>query len=114
MPQVQLRSLVQARSGDKGNTVNIAVFARNEALYELLLRELTAERVKEHFGGMVIGEVTRYPVPKLLAMNFVCRGALGGGGSASMRMDNLGKCYAANLMRLEIEVGETNTNLSQS
>ncbi|MCA0757914.1 hypothetical protein KP806_22900 [Paenibacillus sp. N4] len=106
MALVQLRHLVQARSGDKGNTVNIAVFAPNAAIYEALVREVTAERVKEHFAGWVSGEVTRHKVPKLLAMNFVCRGALGGGGSATMRMDNLGKCYAANFMRMEIEIGD--------
>lgn len=113
MARVQLRHIVQARSGDKGNTVNIAVFAPNAALYEVLVREVTAERVKAHFDGLVAGEVKRYLVPKLLAMNLVCRGALSGGGSATMRMDNLGKCYAANFMRMEIEV-EDSVNLSQS
>ncbi|WP_308637893.1 AtuA-related protein [Paenibacillus silvisoli] len=103
---VQLRSLAQARSGDKGNTVNIAVFAHNDAIYEVLVRELTAERVKRHFTGMVEGDVIRYDVPGLLAMNFVCRAALGGGGSATLRMDNLGKCYASNLMRLEVELDD--------
>ncbi|WP_206098562.1 hypothetical protein [Paenibacillus montanisoli] len=104
--RVQLRHLVQARSGDKGNSVNIAVFAPNEGIYDALLRELTAERVKLHFTGMVEGEVIRYELPGLLAMNFVCRAALGGGGSATLRMDNLGKCYGANLMRLEIEIDD--------
>ncbi|TVY08611.1 AtuA-related protein [Paenibacillus cremeus] len=104
MGRVQLRHIVQARSGDKGNTVNIAVFAPSEALYQVLLQEVTVERVKAHFAGMVLGEVTRYEVPGLLAMNLVCRGALGGGGSATLRLDNLGKCYASALMRLEIEL----------
>ncbi|SDW72585.1 hypothetical protein [Paenibacillus sp. CF384] len=102
----QLRHLVQARSGDKGNTINIAVFAPGVAMFELLKRELTSERVKSHFAGMIEGEVTRYVVPNLLAMNYVCRTALGGGGSATLRMDNLGKCYAANLLRLEIEMDD--------
>jgi hypothetical protein len=103
MSKVQLRHLVQARSGDKGNSVNIAVFAPNERLYEVLLNEVTADKVKEHFNGLVHGEVTRYTLPNLKAMNFVCKQALGGGGSATMRMDNLGKCFASNLMRMEIE-----------
>lgn len=113
MALVQLRHVAQARSGDKGNTVNIAVFASKESLYEVLVREVTAERVKAHFDGLVNGEVTRYLMPNLKAMNFVCKGALSGGGSASTRMDNLGKCYAASLMRLEIEV-EDDVNLSKS
>ncbi|MGM0882896.1 MAG: AtuA-related protein [Bacillota bacterium] len=113
MVLVQLRQIAQARSGDKGNTVNIAVFASNASKYEVLIREVTAERVKAHFDGLVSGEVTRYLVPNLHAMNFVCKGALSGGGSASMRMDNLGKCYAASLMRLEIEAGDS-VNLSKS
>ncbi|RCW51948.1 AtuA-related protein [Paenibacillus prosopidis] len=113
MALVQLRQVAQARSGDKGNTVNIAVFASDASAYEVLIREVTAERVKAHFDGLVSGEVTRYLVPNLHAMNFVCRGALSGGGSASMRMDNLGKCYAASLMRLEIEAGDS-VNLSKS
>ncbi|MFC5451400.1 AtuA-related protein [Paenibacillus aestuarii] len=104
MARRQLRHLVQARSGDKGNTINIAVIALNDAIYHVLVRELTAERVKAHFAGMMLGEVKRYLVPNLQAMNFVCKEALAGGGSASLRMDNLGKCYASNLMRLEIEI----------
>lgn len=112
MACVQLRHIVQARSGDKGNTINIAVFAPSEAVYDILLRELSAERVKEHFAGLVEGEVTRYVLPGLLAMNFVCRGALGGGGSATLRMDNLGKCYASNLMRLEIEIDDDTVPLT--
>ncbi|SEP00355.1 hypothetical protein [Paenibacillus sp. OV219] len=105
--RMQLRHLVQARSGDKGNTINIAVFAPNAEVYAVLLREVTAERVKGHFQSMVNGEVKRYELRGLHAMNFVCREALGGGGSATLRMDNLGKCYAANLMRLEIEIDDT-------
>lgn len=104
MARIQLRYVAQARSGDKGNTINIALFAPNAAIYGVLMREVTAERVKKHFAGLVDGEVTRYLLPNLQAMNFVCKEALGGGGSASMRMDNLGKCYASNLMRLEIEI----------
>ncbi|SFT18792.1 hypothetical protein [Paenibacillus sp. BC26] len=102
----QLRHLVQARSGDKGNTINIAVFAQDAAVFELVKRELTTDRVKAHFTGLIEGEVVRYVVPNLLAMNYVCRAALGGGGSATLRMDNLGKCYAANLLRLEIEMDD--------
>jgi hypothetical protein len=113
MVRIQLRHVARARSGDKGNTVNIALFASNAAIYEVLIREVTADRVREHFDGWVNGEVIRYVLPKLHAMNFVCKEALGGGGSATMRMDNLGKCYASNFMRMEIEF-EDNENLSKS
>jgi hypothetical protein len=111
MALVQLRHIAQARSGDKGNTINIGLFAPSAAIYEILIKEVTAEKVKEHFAGWVDGEVTRYLLPNLKAMNFVCKEALGGGGSATMRIDNLGKCYGSNLMRLEIEL-EDNINLS--
>ncbi|WP_199619927.1 AtuA-related protein [Paenibacillus alkalitolerans] len=113
MARIQLRHVAQARSGDKGNTVNIAVFASDRAAFEVLLREVTAEKVRRHFEGLVDGEVTRYVVPNVHAMNFVCKNALGGGGSATMRMDNLGKCYASNLLRMEIEVDD-NGSLSKS
>lgn len=104
MARIQLRHIAQARSGDKGNTINIALFAPSEAIFQEMIRQVTADRVKEHFTGLVEGEVIRYILPNLKAMNFVCKGALGGGGSATMRMDNLGKCYASNLLRLEIEL----------
>ncbi len=104
MARVQLRRIAQSRSGDKGNTVNIALFAPTDALYEIFLHQVTAGRVKEHFIGLVQGEVTRYLLPNVLGLNFVCKEALGGGGSATMRMDNLGKCFGSNLLRMEIEV----------
>ena len=104
MALVQLRKISQVRSGDKGNTVNIALFAPNEALYQVFLREVTPEKVKRHFRGLIEGEVIRYEVPNLLALNFVCKEALNGGGSASIHVDNLGKCFSSNLQRMVIEV----------
>lgn len=106
MAQVQLRNISQARSGDKGNDVNIALFAPNEQIYNLFLREVTPERVKNHFKGLVEGEVVRYEVPNILALNFVCREALNGGGSASIRLDNLGKTFSSNLQRMFIDADE--------
>lgn len=106
MGKVQLREVALARSGDKGNTVNIGLFASTREWYEAVVREVTAERVKQHFHGLVEGEVERYVMPNIHAVNFVLRGALAGGGSTSIRMDNLGKCFGANLLRLEIEVEE--------
>ncbi|MED1795936.1 AtuA-related protein [Brevibacillus nitrificans] len=106
MGNLQLRQVAFARSGDKGNTVNIGLFAARPEWYEVFVREVTPERVKEHFRGLVEGEVERYLMPNIHAMNFVLRGALGGGGSTSIRMDNLGKCFGSNLLRMEIEADE--------
>jgi hypothetical protein len=104
MARIQLRQIAQARSGDKGNTVNIGLFAPTDSLYQVFVREVTAERVKRHFSGLVEGEVTRYLMPNIKAMNFVCKDAFNEGGSASIRMDHLGKCFGSNLLRMEIEV----------
>lgn len=107
MAIVKLKDIAQTRAGDKGNMVNIGVFAPNLEIYQNFFKKLTAERVKEHFTGVVEGEVFRYELPNILALNFVCKEALAGGGSASLRLDNLGKCFGANLMRLEIEVDDS-------
>jgi hypothetical protein len=104
--KVRLKELAHARSGDKGNTVNIGLFPYREVDYELFKREVTARRVKEHFRGLVEGEVIRYEVPNLNAFNFVLHGALNGGASRSLRTDNLGKCFGAALLRMEIELEE--------
>jgi hypothetical protein len=106
MPRIRLVELAHARSGDKGNTVNISLFPFKEADYELLRTTVTAERVKEHFKGLVDGEVVRYEVRNLHAFNFVLRNALNGGASRSLRSDNLGKCFGASLLRMEIEVNQ--------
>ena len=106
MARLQLRYLAQVRSGDKGDTADVSLFAPTPALYDVFCREVTAERVKEHFRGLVLGEVRRYEVPKLLALKFVCRRALGGGASSSLRTDNLGKSFGSNLLRMSIEVDE--------
>lgn len=104
MVKVALRDIVLARSGDKGNHCDISVFAPNEALYEHLRRVLTADVVKDHFGEWVQGPVERFEVPNLLALKFLCHDALGGGASSSLRLDNLGKCFGPNLLRIQIEV----------
>ena len=102
--KARLVDLAHARSGDKGDICNVGLIALDEQGYELLRREVTAERVKVHMGGLVEGEVSRYELPNLLALNFVMRGALGGGGSRSLRIDSLGKTTAGALLRMEIEV----------
>ena len=104
MAGVLLRELAHARSGDKGNTVNIGLFPYRDEDYELLKEKVTADRVKKHFAGLVEGEVVRYEVPNLKAFNFVLKGALNGGASRSLRSDNLGKCFGANLLRMYVEI----------
>jgi hypothetical protein len=102
--RVQLRELCGYRAGDKGDISDIAIFADDDEVYAVLVREVTAERVKAHFGTMVRGDVTRYEVPNVLALKFVMRGALGGGGPRSLRADSLGKTLGGALVRLEIDV----------
>jgi len=102
--RLSLRDLCGTRSGDKGDIADIALFAYTHDAYEAIVAEVTADRVKAHFGDMVRGDVTRYEVPNLLALNFVLRDALGGGGPRSLRSDNLGKTLGGALLRLEIDV----------
>jgi hypothetical protein len=96
--------LAHARSGDKGDVVNIGVVAWSEEKYAVLVKELTAERVKAFFGERVKGRVERYDLPNLQALNFVLYEALGGGGTVSLRVDAQGKTFAAALLGMELEV----------
>jgi hypothetical protein len=104
--KVKLQHVAHARSGDKGDTSNIAVFAYTPALYPLLVDQLTPERFKAHYRGAIRGEVIRYPVDAIHAINFVCHGALGGGVSRSLCLDNYGKALSAAILGFEIEVPE--------
>jgi hypothetical protein len=97
-----LRQLAHARAGDKGNVSNIAVFAYEASDYPFLRDYLTAERVRAHFRGVVQGEVVRYELPKLCALNFVLYGALGGGVTRSLALDAHGKCFSSILLELEL------------
>jgi hypothetical protein len=99
-----LREFCGYRAGDKGDTADVALFAYDDETYALIVEQVTAERVRDHFGSMVHGEVLRYEAPNVRALNFVLRGALGGGGPKSLRSDNLGKTLGGALVRLEIEV----------
>jgi hypothetical protein len=101
---LRLRELCGYRSGDKGDLINVAIFADDEEVYELIRREATAERVKAHFGRMVQGRVDRYEAPNVLALNFVLHGALAGGGTRTLRSDNLGKSMGGSLVRMAIPV----------
>ena len=99
-----LVELAHARSGDKGDITNIALFAPDHSTYDLFVQEVTAERVRKHFEGIVTGKVERYEVPNVLALNFVLHSALNGGASRSLRSDALGKSLSSALLRMEIEV----------
>ena len=103
---VPLSRIAHTRSGDKGDTCNIGVIAYDERHYPALVREVTAERVKKHFGSLVAGEVERYELPNLGALNFLLHRALGGGGTVSLRTDAQGKTFGAALLRLEVELTE--------
>lgn len=105
--RVPLSRIAHTRSGDKGDSANIGVIAWQDRYYPILLRELTADRVKQFFGSMVKGPVERYELPNLAALNFVLREALGGGGTVSLRIDAQGKTLGAALLRLEIEADES-------
>jgi len=102
--RIRLRDLCGARCGDKGDISDISLFADDPAAYEAILAAVTPERVKEHFGWLVRGPVERYEARNVLALKFVLHDALGGGAPRSLRSDNLGKTFSANLLRLEIEV----------
>jgi len=92
------------RAGDKGDIANVALFAPDAEIYELVRDAVTAERVRAHFGRFVRGGVERFEVPNVLALNFVLRDALRGGGPRSLRTDSLGKTLGGALVRLEIDV----------
>src|SRR5688572_8499676 len=105
--KVQLVKIAHARSGDKGDTANVGLIALKPAIYPLLVREVTAERVKEHFGDMVKGDVERFELPNLNALNFLLHGSLGGGGTLSLMTDAQGKTFSTALLRMNIDVSET-------
>jgi hypothetical protein len=99
--------LAFARAGDKGDTADLSLFAPDREIYSLLAEQVTAERVQGLLGGFVQGAVTRFEVPNVLALKFVCEHALGGGGPASLRADNLGKALAGTLLHLAVDVPDT-------
>jgi len=99
-----LARIAHTRSGDKGDTANIGVIAYREEDYPTLVREVTAERVKAYFGSLVEGDVVRYELPNLGALNFLLHRALGGGGTVSLRIDPQGKTLGAALLAMEIEI----------
>ena len=101
--KVPLSRIAHARSGDKGDTSNIGVIVYHARYYPLLVREVTVERVKAHFGSLCRGAVERFELPNLGALNFLLHESLGGGGTLSLRVDAQGKTYGAALLAMEIE-----------
>ena len=104
MKRMRLHAIAHARSGDKGDASNVGLIAYDDAGYEILKREVTAERVKAHFGGIVRGRVERFEVPNLRALNFILHDSLGGGGSASLKTDAQGKTHGMGLLMMEIDL----------
>lgn len=106
MKKLRLLELAHARSGDKGDTVNVGVIARKPEHYPLLRDILTADRVKAHFGDLVKGEVERFELPNIGALNFLLHEALDGGGTVSLMTDAQGKTFSTALLRMWVEVAE--------
>lgn len=104
--KVQLTKLAHARSGDKGDTANVGLIALHDEGYPILVREVTAERVKRHFTGIVHGDVERFELPNLGALNFLLHESLGGGGTLSLMTDAQGKTFSTALLRMEIDVSD--------
>lgn len=101
--KIRLHDIAHCRAGDKGDTATLSLIAYDARTYPLLRREVTAEAVKRHLGSTVRGEVTRYELPDLGALHFVCRQALEGGVTTSLSIDPHGKCVSSLLLDMEIE-----------
>lgn len=102
--KLQLRDLAYARSGDKGDVVDIGVMAFNQEAYEILRKKLTPERIKEHFKGDVKGEVKIYEMPNIQSLEVVMYNALGGGATRTLNLDQTGKAKGQALLYMEIDV----------
>ena len=104
--EIQRVKLAHARSGDKGDTANVGLIALREEIYPLLVREVTSERVKRHFDGICKGDVERFELPNLRALNFLLHESLGGGGTLSLMTDAQGKTFSSALLRMKIELSD--------
>ncbi|MEQ8524410.1 hypothetical protein [Gracilimonas sp.] len=106
MPTVKLLKIAHGRSGDKGNGSNVGIIARHPEIYPFLKENLTAERVKDHMKNVCKGEVERYELPNIGALNFILNQSLGGGGTVSLKLDAQGKTHASQVLRMDVEVPE--------
>ena len=102
--KVRLVDIAHARSGDKGDTANVGVIALKPEWYPFLRDQLTLERVRAHFKGVITGDVQRYELPNLNALNFLLHGALGGGGTLSLKTDAQGKVFSTAMLRMVLDV----------
>lgn len=102
--KIQLLQIAHARSGDKGDTANVGVIARRPEYYPVMVRLLTVARVREHFAGICLGDIERYELSNLGALNFLLHGALGGGGTKSLKNDAQGKTLSSVMLRMELDV----------
>jgi len=107
MSTIKLLKLAHARSGDKGDTANVGLIALKPEYYPILVEQVTAQRVKDHFKGICLGEVERFEVPNLGALNFLLHQSLDGGGTLSLKTDAQGKTYSSALLRMEVDVDES-------
>ena len=112
--RVKLREIAHARSGEKGDTVNISVIAYREEDYELIEKQVTVASVRELFGPITKGEIRRYEVPNVGALNFVLEGALGGGRSRTLAFDESGKALSSLILTMDIEVPDTYIKRSEA
>ena len=104
--KVQLIRLAHARSGDKGDTANVGLIALQPEFYPIIEREVTAARVKEHFKGICHGDVDRFELPNLGALNFLLHESLGGGGTLTLMTDAQGKTFSTAMLRMQIDISE--------
>lgn len=106
MKKIRLEALAFARSGDKGDVSNIGIMARTKNIYDFLSKALTPELIRDHFRGMIKGDVEIYLLPNIESIEVVLRQALGGGATCTLRFDQTGKSMGQALLRLELEVEE--------
>jgi hypothetical protein len=102
--KIQLVDIAHARSGDKGDTANVGLIALKPEWYDLIVREVTRDRVARHFEGVITGGVERFELPNLKALNFLLHGALDGGGTLSLKTDAQGKVFSTAMLRMKIDV----------
>ena len=111
--KIRLLDIAHARSGDKGDTANVGVIALEPRWYEVLDQFVTRKKVADHFRGMIEGDVERYELPNLNALNFLLHGALDGGGTLSLKTDAQGKVYSTALLRMVIDVPDADAKRLQ-
>lgn len=106
MKKIKLIDIAHGRSGDKGDAANIGIIANDDKGFKIIEKYLTSEKVKKHFEGICHGNVERFDLPNIRALNFLLHNTLGGGGTVSLKHDAQGKTLAAALLRMELEIEE--------